>query len=121
MPEREQIELLNAHPRLGALPGSVSVLSFVEQGYDREATNDPAEKERAEIDAELTDLNDAYESTFGFRYCVFVAGRPRTDLIPGLRAALRADRQSELQRGLRDVIAIARDRWLKSAAQGTNA
>ena len=38
MPAEEQIELIDAHPRLGASPGSVSALSFVEQGYDREGT-----------------------------------------------------------------------------------
>ena len=37
MPEAEQVELLNAHPRIGAAPGSVSALSFREQGYDRDA------------------------------------------------------------------------------------
>ena len=34
MPEPEQVELIDAHPRLGAPPGSVSALSFREQGYD---------------------------------------------------------------------------------------
>jgi len=37
MPEPEQVQLLNAHPRLGAPPESVSRLSFSEQGYDRVA------------------------------------------------------------------------------------
>ena len=37
IPEAEQLELIDAHPRLGAPPGSVSALSFVEQGYDRDA------------------------------------------------------------------------------------
>ncbi len=35
MPVGEQIELIDAHPRLGASPESVSALSFVEQGYGR--------------------------------------------------------------------------------------
>ena len=35
-----------------------------------------------------TRLNDAYEARFGFRYCVFVAGRPRAALLPGMEAAL---------------------------------
>ena len=117
MPEREQIELLNAHPRLGAPAGTVSATSFLEQGYDRGAADALAEKTSAQIDADLTDLNDAYESTFGFRYCVFVAGRPRADLIPGLRAALHADRESELRRGLSDVVAIGRQRWLASTSR----
>ena len=36
MPDDEQLELIDAHPRIGAPPGSVSALSFGEQGYDRE-------------------------------------------------------------------------------------
>ena len=38
MPLDEQIELIDAHPRLGAPPADVSALSFVEQGYGDEAT-----------------------------------------------------------------------------------
>jgi 2-oxo-4-hydroxy-4-carboxy-5-ureidoimidazoline decarboxylase len=113
MPEEEQIELLDAHPRLGAPPGSVSPMSYVEQGYERDAAGARAEAERARIDADLTDLNDAYESEFGFRYCVFVAGRAREALLPELRAALRSDRGAELARGLDAVIDIARDRHRK--------
>ena len=35
MPEPDQVELIDAHPRLGAPPGTVSAMSFQEQGYDR--------------------------------------------------------------------------------------
>jgi len=35
MPEDEQLELIDAHPRLGAPAATVSAMSFVEQGYDR--------------------------------------------------------------------------------------
>ncbi len=40
------------------------------------------------VAAELDRLNAAYEARFGFRYCVFVAGRPRAALLPGMAAAL---------------------------------
>jgi len=102
MPFDEQVELIDAHPRLGAPPASVSALSFVEQGYDRDDT------ERAA--AELDRLNAAYEARFGFRYCVFVAGRSRAALLPGLIAALDADRAAEIDRALDAVIDIARAR-----------
>jgi len=105
MPEDEQVELINAHPRLGAPPATVSDHSFHEQGYDRDTT--------AAI-AELEHLNARYEAQFGFRYCVFVNGRPRTALVPELEAALRRDRASERERALRDVVAIARDRAAKT-------
>jgi 2-oxo-4-hydroxy-4-carboxy-5-ureidoimidazoline decarboxylase len=110
MPEDEQRELIDAHPRLGAAPGSVSALSYVEQGYDREAAGAAAETERERVAAELARLNEAYEARFGFRYCVFVAGRPRAALLPDLQSALLADRDAERRRALADIVAIARDR-----------
>lgn len=111
MPEDEQRELIDAHPRLGAPPGSVSALSYVEQGYDQEAAGAAAEAEREQVAAELARLNAAYEGRFGFRYCVFVAGRARAELLPGLESALLADRDAERQRALGEVVAIARDRY----------
>ena len=102
MPESEQIELIDAHPRLGAPPSSVSAMSYREQGYDREATEAIADLER---------LNGRYEARFGFRFCVFVAGRSRAELVPALEAALAAERTAEIQRALADVVAIARDRY----------
>ena len=101
MPEAEQIELIDAHPRLGAPPASVSAASHREQGYDRDTTG---------AIAELGRLNDEYEAQFGFRYCVFVDGRSRPALVPVLEAALAADRGSEIRRAVTDVVAIARDR-----------
>ncbi len=106
MPEDEQVELVDAHPRLGAPPGTVSALSYGEQGYDGpEASVDVA--------AELDRLNEAYEARHGFRYCVFVAGRPREALLPGLAAAIDADRTTELHRALDAVVDIAIDRHAK--------
>ncbi len=101
MPEAEQIELIDAHPRLGAPPADVSAMSFSEQGYDSDT---------ATAIEELAGLNDAYEARFGFRYCVFVAGRSRLELVPEMRIALAADRDSERVRALRAVVAIAADR-----------
>jgi 2-oxo-4-hydroxy-4-carboxy--5-ureidoimidazoline (OHCU) decarboxylase len=105
MPEAEQIELLDAHPRIGADPSSVSDLSRREQGYEA-----PDHGQPAWIADELAALNDAYESHFGFRFVVFVAGRPRADIIPILERALHADRDEELRRGLDDVVLIAAER-----------
>ena len=110
MPESEQLELIDAHPRLGAPPSSVSALSYGEQGYDRDTTEAIADLER---------LNRQYESRFGFRFCVFVAGRSRTEIVPVLKAALAAERTAEIQRALRDVVAISRDRHRALAAAST--
>jgi 2-oxo-4-hydroxy-4-carboxy-5-ureidoimidazoline decarboxylase len=115
MPEAEQIELVDAHPRLGAPLGSVSALSYLEQGYDREAAGAAAAAERARVAAELERLNAAYEARFGFRYCVFVAGRPRAALLPELEAALLAGRAAELSRALDAVVDIAADRYRRAA------
>jgi len=108
MPEAEQVELLNAHPRIGADPAAVSPQSHAEQGYDDESGPD-----QSWVVDELTALNEAYEGLFGFRFVVFVAGRPRADIIPILEHALRADRDEELRRALDDVVLIAHDRWAK--------
>jgi 2-oxo-4-hydroxy-4-carboxy--5-ureidoimidazoline (OHCU) decarboxylase len=105
MPEEEQIELLDAHPRIGADPATVSDLSRREQGFDASADDD-----QAWVGEELKALNEAYESHFGFRFVVFVAGRPRAEIIPILERALHADRDEELRRGLDDVVFIAAER-----------
>ena len=107
MPDDEQIELIDAHPRLGAPPGSMSAMSFVEQGYDRGTGT------TVDIAAELDRLNDAYEARFGFRYCVFVAGRSREALLPDFAAALDADRDDERHRAIDAIIDIAMNRHAK--------
>ena len=114
MPEPLQVELIDAHPRLGAPPANVSAMSFREQGYDREAAANlaaEAARERDAVAAELDRLNREYEGTFGFRYCVFVAGRPRSALLPEMAAALTRERESELHRALDAVVDIAADRY----------
>jgi 2-oxo-4-hydroxy-4-carboxy-5-ureidoimidazoline decarboxylase len=121
MSETEQLELIDAHPRLGAPPGTVSAMSFVEQGYagaetvaDPGSPRDPAAAP-ADLAAALASANDAYEAHFGFRYCVFVAGRPRDALLPDMTAALDRDRDAEIHRALDAVVDIARDRASKPA------
>lgn len=99
LPEAAQVELINAHPRVGATRSGLSVHSRREMG----ATEQIA-------DQELAALNTAYEARFGFRYLVFVAGRSRADLIPGFRSALHRKRNEELRRAVRDTLAIAADR-----------
>jgi 2-oxo-4-hydroxy-4-carboxy--5-ureidoimidazoline (OHCU) decarboxylase len=113
LPEVLQLELIDAHPRLGAPKATVSAMSFREQGYDREgaaALADAAAQSRNRVAAELERLNREYESRFGFRYCVFVAGRSRADLIPDFESALARTRESELHRALDAVVDIAIDR-----------
>ena len=118
MPEPFQLELIDAHPRLGAPPASVSAMSFREQGYDEEAAANlatEAARERERVAAELDRLNREYEGTFGFRYCVFVAGRSRSELLPDMAASLARERDSELHRALDAVVDIAADRYRSRA------
>ena len=118
MPEPLQLELVDAHPRLGAPPASVSAMSFREQGYDDEAAANlaaEAARERDRVAADLDRLNREYEGEFGFRYCVFVAGRTRSELLPEMAASLARERDSELHRALDAVIDIAADRYRSQA------
>lgn len=116
LPPIEQVALLDSHPRIGAAPSSVSALSYAEQGYDRDAGS-------AELQARLDRLNDEYERRFGFRFVIFVAGRSRSEIADLMADHLAESVDEERERGLRDVIAIARDRAARlqiemEAAQG---
>jgi 2-oxo-4-hydroxy-4-carboxy--5-ureidoimidazoline (OHCU) decarboxylase len=97
--EREMVEALNAHPAIGAT--HLSERSAEEQG----AGADPA------VMTELAYLNQVYEEKFGFRFVVFVAGRPKTEILEVLRERLERTREEELEAGLAELVAIARDRW----------
>lgn len=107
LPEDEQLELVGAHPRIGAPPASVSTMSYDEQGYAREAADDA---ELARTYEELAMLNEIYEQRFGFGFVIFVAGRPKAEIVPLLEHALRNDREAELRRAIDDTIYIAGDR-----------
>jgi len=100
MAEAERIAVLNAHPRIGADPATLSDASRREQG----GTEDPA------VLRELAALNEAYERRFGFRFVVFVDSRATSALIPVLRERLRRSRDAELATGISEFLAIARDR-----------
>jgi 2-oxo-4-hydroxy-4-carboxy--5-ureidoimidazoline (OHCU) decarboxylase len=97
--EAEQIEALNAHPAIGAR--TLSQRSATEQGE----TPDPA------VLADLSYLNQVYEEKFGFRFVVFVQGRPKREILEVLRERIGNTREEELATGCRELVAIARDRW----------
>ncbi len=97
--ERDKVAALNAHPAIGAQ--RLSNRSAAEQGTDA----DPV------LLTELAYLNQVYEEKFGFRFVVFVAGRPKSEILEVLRERLERTREEELEAGLRDLVAIARDRW----------
>jgi 2-oxo-4-hydroxy-4-carboxy--5-ureidoimidazoline (OHCU) decarboxylase len=97
--EQEQREALNAHPAIGAR--NLSERSAAEQG----GGGHPA------VLTELAYLNQVYEEKFGFRFVVFVEGRPKDEILKLLQERLERSREEELGTGLRELVAIARDRW----------
>ncbi|HEY8823897.1 MAG TPA: 2-oxo-4-hydroxy-4-carboxy-5-ureidoimidazoline decarboxylase [Candidatus Limnocylindria bacterium] len=106
MTEAERIGVLNAHPRIGADPASLSALSRDEQGG------------AADIATlrELAAMNDKYERAFGFRFVVFVAGRSKAEIVPVMRERLRRTREDELATGIAEFLAITRDRLERIAS-----
>jgi 2-oxo-4-hydroxy-4-carboxy-5-ureidoimidazoline decarboxylase len=90
--EDDKAAALAAHPRIG-------------EASDEQSGAEP------EVLAELAGLNRAYEERFGFRFVVFVNRRTRAELLPVLRERLTRTRDEELETGLLELFAIARDRW----------
>lgn len=117
LPFEDKIVVVNAHPRIGLDPkvATLSALSYIEQGLDKERTalSDEEKKEIEEVFARLKELNDQYETKFGFKFVEFVAGRPKKMIIPVLEARLQNDSSIELEAGLDAMIAIAHDRLSK--------
>ena len=101
MTEEQRVAVLDAHPRIGADAASLSLHSRREQG-------DAADEATLR---ELDQLNDAYEKKFGFRFVVYVDGRPRAEILSVMRQRLQRSREEELPAALDDLVAIALDRW----------
>jgi len=99
---KEKMEALDAHPAIGAK--KLTARSALEQGSD----TDPA------VLAELSYLNQVYEEKFGFRFVVFVEGRPRSEILEVLRERIGRTLEEELDTGCRELVAIARDRWTRT-------
>jgi 2-oxo-4-hydroxy-4-carboxy--5-ureidoimidazoline (OHCU) decarboxylase len=88
----EKLQALETHPRIG-------------QRSPEQHGDEP------EVLAELDTLNRAYEAKFGFRFIVFVNRRSRGELVPVLRERLERTRDEEMDTALRELVAIAKDRW----------
>lgn len=110
----EQVTVVNAHPRIGESAAAVretSALSYREQGYDAEVSIPPDVLER--IYADLARLNAEYEAKYGFRFLVFVNGRPKAEILEVLKQRITRPREEELPLALHEMLAIARDRLSK--------
>jgi 2-oxo-4-hydroxy-4-carboxy--5-ureidoimidazoline (OHCU) decarboxylase len=100
--EGEKKEMLDAHPAIGGK--ATSERSAREQGTD----DDPA------VLARLAELNAQYEERFGFRFVVFVNGRPRREIVPVLEKRLERSRAEELTTAVDELVQIAVSRWQTS-------
>ena len=98
----EKKEVLDAHPAIGAK--ATSARSQREQGTDDDSA----------VLAELAALNGEYEKRFGFRFVVFVNGRPRREIVPVLRERMTRSREEELQTAMDELVQIAINRWRTS-------
>ena len=101
--EPEKVDALAAHPAIGQRAG-LSARSAAEQGDD----SDPV------VLSDLAYLNQVYEEKFGFRFVVFVNGRPKAEILEVLRDRIANSREEELETGCRELVAIARDRWTRT-------
>jgi len=108
LPQDDILEALNAHPRIGER--SASAASAAEQGRE----SDPA------VLADLARLNRAYEEKFGFRFVVFVNRRPRSQIVPVLRARLARSRDEELATAIDELVAIAEERYRQLFGAGSS-
>ena len=90
--DADKVEALAGHQRIG-------------EPSPEQHGGDPA------VLTELAYLNQVYEEKFGFRFVVFVAGRPRTEVLEDLRDRIANTREEELETGIRELVAIAQDRW----------
>ena len=101
--DAEKLEALAAHPAIGQRAG-LSARSAAEQGDDA----DP------EVLDEVARLNAEYEERFGFRFVVFVNGRPKSEILAVLQQRIGRTRDEELDTGCSELVAIARDRWTRT-------
>ncbi|KAF9923552.1 hypothetical protein FBU30_006423 [Linnemannia zychae] len=116
----EQLDVINAHPRIGAAKANLSAFSLIEQGYTPEdaakkvvETSTPSTDD-AQTQATLKRLNEEYEAKYGFKFVVFVNGRPRSVIIPVMEERIKnSTKEAEMKTAMSDMVAIARDRLKK--------
>ncbi|KAI9249296.1 Oxo-4-hydroxy-4-carboxy-5-ureidoimidazoline decarboxylase [Sporodiniella umbellata] len=103
--KEERVEVMNAHPRIGAAQKSLSAMSQREQGKGNEDE---------QVNEQLGRLNEEYEKKYGFKFVIFVNGRSRKDIIPHMKERIsNSTKERELEVGIRDMMLIARDRLKK--------
>ncbi|KAG0307347.1 hypothetical protein BGZ97_000429 [Linnemannia gamsii] len=97
-----------------------ALIDETEQGYTPEdaakkvdATATPSADDE-ETQKTLKRLNEEYEAKYGFKFVVFVNGRPRSVIIPVMEERIRnSTKEAEMKVAMDDMVAIARDRLKK--------
>mmetsp|Transcript_22001 Transcript_22001/g.30820 ORF Transcript_22001/g.30820 Transcript_22001/m.30820 type:complete len:108 (+) Transcript_22001:44-367(+) len=69
--------------------------------------------EEQKILEDFKNLNADYEKKFGFKFIIFVNGRPKKDLLPIGRKRMENSRDMELATGIKAMLDIAVDRLKK--------
>jgi len=114
---QDQLLVINAHPRIGINPSEVqqmSSLSFKEQGCDKEVPDGADTSALDQVYKSLEELNEKYESKYGFKFVTFVNGRSKSDIIPIFKERLESStKEKELSLGLSEMMLIAKSRLSK--------
>jgi OHCU decarboxylase len=101
--EEQQLELLRAHPDLGAR-------ATMSEASGREQTRAGLDTLTSEELDRLRALNAAYREKFGFPFLYAVKGCTKHDVLDALERRLTSTRRIEHQEALRQVYRIARFR-----------
>ncbi|KAI8390881.1 Oxo-4-hydroxy-4-carboxy-5-ureidoimidazoline decarboxylase [Radiomyces spectabilis] len=110
----DKLDIINAHPRIGAGKANLSAASLKEQGYN--TRQGALSKEDEAINEKLAQVNKQYEDKYGHKFVVFVAGRPRAAIIPLIEERIAANNpEQEMKTGMVDMMRIARDRLIKAS------
>mmetsp|Transcript_22707 Transcript_22707/g.40164 ORF Transcript_22707/g.40164 Transcript_22707/m.40164 type:complete len:206 (-) Transcript_22707:115-732(-) len=117
MNQQDKLQVIDAHPRIGQKnTKKLSNFSKIEQGVKEETKTISPEEEK--VLEEFTKLNADYEQKFGFKFIIFVNGRPKKDLLPVGRRRMQNSKDSELETGIQAMLDIALDRLSKIEKAG---
>ena len=105
--EAAQMTLIRAHPQLA---GKAAIAGELTESSTREQRGAGLDQCTPEEFARLTELNDAYQCTFGFPFILAVKGHTRDSILANMAARLPHDIAGERAEALRQIDRIARFR-----------
>ena len=102
-----RMALIRAHPQLA---GKAAIAGELTESSTREQRGAGLDQCTPEEFARLTELNDAYQRTFGFPFILAVKGHTRDSILANMAARLPHDIVSERAEALHQIDRIARFR-----------